>query len=208
MKRAAGFTLVELLLALSTMALMAVLGWRGLDSMARARAETDARAGEVQALQAGLAQWAADLDALAQVPQASALEWDGRVLRIVRRGAAGHAGGLRVVAWTGRQGQWLRWQSPALATRDEIAAAWQQAGVWALNPGDEERRHEVAVTPLDEWHLYYFRADSWTHPLSEGGRTLLVPDGVRLVLVLPPGQAVAGRVVRDWVSPMLAGGKS
>jgi len=208
MKLVAGFTLVELLLALSTMALMAVLGWRGLDGMARARAETDARSGEVHALQAGLAQWTADLDALAQVPQASALEWDGRVLRIVRHGMAGRAGGLRVVAWTSRQGGWLRWQSPPLSTRGEIAAAWQQAGLWASNPGDEERRHEVAVTPLEEWHIYYFRGDSWTHPLSDDGRTSLVPDGVRLVLVLPPGQAVAGRIVRDWVSPKLAGGKS
>jgi general secretion pathway protein J len=208
MKPAAGFTLVELLVALFAMALMAVLGWRGLDAMARARAETDARAGEVQALQAGLAQWAADLDALTQLPQSNALEWDGQALRMLRRGMAGQADGLRVVAWTGRQGHWLRWQSPPLATRGEIAAAWQQAGAWAQNPGEEERRHEVAVSPLQEWQLYYFRGDSWTHPLSDAGRTSLVPDGVRLVLILPPGQTIAGRVVRDWASPKLAGGKS
>jgi general secretion pathway protein J len=208
MKPAAGFTLLELLVALFAMALMAVLGWHGLDAMARARAGTGARAAQSQALQAGLAQWAVDLDALAQLPQAAALEWDGRVLRMVRRGVAGQPDGLRVVGWTGRQGHWLRWQSPPLATRGEIAAAWQQAGLWALNPGDEERRHEVTVAPLEEWHIYYSREGNWSHPLSGDERTSLVPDGVRLVLVLPPGQAVAGRIVRDWASPKLAGGKS
>jgi general secretion pathway protein J len=212
-KRMAGLTLVELLAALFTMALMAALGWRALDGMARARAQTDARAGQVLALQAGLGQWAADLDALAQLPQATTLEWDGRVLRMTRRAMAAGSDGLHVVGWTRRQGRWLRWQSPELATRGEIAAAWQQAGVWAQNPGDEERRLEVAVTPLDEWHLYYFRGDSWTHPLSSEGteaaeRTVIVPDGVRLVLELPQGQALAGRIVRDWVSPRHVGARS
>jgi len=208
MKRPAGFTVVELLVAIFTIALMAALGWRGLDGMARAQAETDSRTDQVFALQAGLAQWGADLDALAQLPQTTALEWDGRALRMTRRGLAGGSDGLHVVAWTQRQGHWLRWQSPQLGTRGEIAAAWQQAGQWARNPGDEERRLEVAVTPLQEWRIYYFRGDGWSHPLSSDGRTSLIPDAVRVVLVLPQGEALAGRIVRDWVSPRHTGGKS
>jgi len=35
-----------------------------------------------------------------------------------------------------------------------------------------------------------------------------VPDGVRVVLVLPEGGALSGRIVRDWVSPKVGGGKS
>ena len=50
MKRAAGFTLLELLLALSAMALMAVLGWRGLDAMARSQSALDRHADQVLAL--------------------------------------------------------------------------------------------------------------------------------------------------------------
>lgn len=210
MKRLAGFTLVELLLALSSMALMAAIGWRGLDGMARAQAQADARADQLVALQAGLAQWGADLDAIAQLPQATSLEWDGRALRMIRRRMAGTADGLHVVAWTQRQGQWLRWQSRPLGTRGDIAAAWQQAGQWARNPGDEERRHEVMVMPLQQWQLFYFRGGSWTHPLSSDGgteSTVIVPDGVRLELVVPQGEALAGRIVRDWVSPKLGGGK-
>ena len=63
MRRARGFTLVELLVALFVLALLAGLSWRGLDTMMRARQQTEARADEVLALQAGLAQWQADLDA-------------------------------------------------------------------------------------------------------------------------------------------------
>jgi general secretion pathway protein J len=226
MKRAAGFTLVELLVALSMMALMAGLSWGGLAGMARVQAETDARADQMLALQIGLAQWGTDLDALAQLPQTTALEWDGRVLRMTRRGTAGFMDSLYVVAWTERQGRWLRWQSPPLRTRGEMTAAWQQAGLWSQNPGDEQRRFEVAIAPLKAWQLFYFRGNAWTHPLSSDAaavglapapdtaagdgslRTAIVPDGVRLVLMLPQGPGLAGRIVRDWVSPKLGGGPS
>jgi len=232
MKRGAGFTLVELLVALFVMALMAVLSWRGLDGMTRAQAQTEARADEVLALQTGLAQWAADLDALVQLPQITALEWNGRVLRMTRRGTASVTDGIRVVGWTRREGRWLRWQSGPLVSRGEVEAAWQQADTWSQNPGDDERRHEVAVVPLEDWQVFYYRGDAWTNPLSSdapgvassnpfaaavaqatggvtgGGRAALVPDGVRLVLTLPPGGALAGRITRDWVNPRVGGGKS
>ncbi len=209
--------MVELLAALLTLALIAGLSWRGLAGMARAQAETDAHIGQLQGLQAGLAQWGVDLDALAQLPQTTALEWDGRVLRLTRRGRAGGTDGLYVVAWTGRQGHWLRWQSPLLLTRGAVAKAWQQAGLWAQAPDPALRRFEVAMAPLETWQLFYFRGDSWTHPLSSDAeapgkatavaeRTAVVPDGVRLVLQLPPGRPLAGPIVRDWVSPRLGGG--
>ncbi|MDB5881770.1 MAG: gspJ, partial [Ramlibacter sp.] len=88
-----GFTLVELLVALFAMALLAVMSWRGLDGMTRAQAQTEARADEVLTLQVGLSQWAADLDAVIQLPQTAALDWNGRVLRMTRRGTASAADG-------------------------------------------------------------------------------------------------------------------
>ena len=36
----------------------------------------------------------------------------------------------------------------------------------------------------------------------------LIPDGVRLQLDLPPGPGMAGRITRDWVSPLKGGGKT
>jgi general secretion pathway protein J len=228
-RRAHGFTLVELLVALFAMALLAVMSWRGLDGMTRAQAATAARADEVLTLQVGLAQWSADLDTIVQMPGASALDWNGRVLRLTRRDTASPMSGVLVAAWTLRDGQWLRWQSPPLTTRAQLDQAWLEADQWSQNPGDEERRLEVAVAPLQEWNIFYFRSDAWTNPQSSDAvsaplaqpgltpqaqaalaaqTTAVIPDGVRLVLVLPPGGALAGQIIRDWARPTLGGGKS
>lgn len=86
--QARGFTLVEVLVALVGLALMAGLSWRGLDSMMRTRDASQQRVDEVAVLQTALAQWRTDLDAATLLPGASdaqGVDWDGRVLRIVRR---------------------------------------------------------------------------------------------------------------------------
>ena len=165
-RRVHGFTLVELLVALFAMALLAVMSWRGLDGMTRAQAATAARADEVLTLQVGLAQWSADLDAMVQMPGAAALDWNGRVLRMTRRDSASPMSGVLVAAWTLRSGQWLRWQSPPLTTRGQLDMAWLKADQWSQTPGDEERRLEVAVTPLQEWKIFYFRSGSASQPRS------------------------------------------
>jgi general secretion pathway protein J len=216
-----GFTLIELLVAIALMALMAAMSWRGLDGMTRAQTQMHQHADEVLTLQAGLAQWGADLDALAQQPNTPNLDWDGRALRLLRASSASPQEGLRVVAWTRRQvagvGQWLRWQSPPLRTRGELQVAWQKAALWAQNPSDEDRKREVSIVPLTDWQIFYFRSNAWSNPLSSEGAPAdaksgpttapVVPDGVRLVLTLPPGQALSGVLTRDWMSPTLGGAK-
>ena len=220
-----GFTLIELLVAISVMSLLAVLSWRGLDGMARAQAQTSLRADQVLTLQAGLAQWKIDLDALAPTLQVNPLDWDGRVLRLTRRTAA-PGDGLMVVAWMRRtddSGQWLRWQSPVLRTSVGWTDAWRSAGVWAQSATPQDPAGEVSITPLEEWQIFYFRGNAWTNPMSsvgqqtsggaavpalQTGSTAVIPDGIRLVLVLPAGQAISGKLTVDWVSPILTGDKS
>lgn len=225
MRRARGFTLVELLVSLFALALLAILSWRGLDGMTRAQEITQTRADEVLALQTGLAQWNADLEAIVEYPPLNGLEWNGRVLRLTRRSSLSPADGVRVVGWARREGRWLRWESPPVTTRGDLDAAWQQADFWAQNPGDALRAREVAIAPLQEWQIFFFRNDSWTNPLSSAdaardeetpdspprpgskpGSTL--PEGVRLVLLLPPGHAISGRLQRDWVRPTVGGGRT
>jgi general secretion pathway protein J len=205
-----GFTLVELLVALMVMALLSLLSWRGLDAMARTQARTQARADDVRALQTGLGQWGADLDAMADVPDA--LEWSGQSLRILRYSSVSSASGLQVVAWSRREidgvPQWLRWQSDVLQTRPAIRDAWLQAGLWAQNPNQESRRREVAIVPLAQWQIFFYRGDAWTNPSSSSGATPKLPDGVRLVLTLPPGGAVPGVLTRDWIHPAAAPARS
>ena len=229
--RIGGFTLIELLVAITIMALMAVLSWRGLDGMARAQSQTSQRADEVLTLQAGLAQWKLDLDALAQTPFVSSLDWDGRVLRLTRR-TAPLGDGLVVVAWTRRSaagGQWLRWQSPVLRSVGAWNDAWSGAAQWAQNAGVENSAREVQVIELQDWQIFYFRNDAWTNPLSSDANQpgvaavapvgnpsvpkaatsqATVPEGIRLVLTLPAASAISGKLVLDWVRPTLSGDKT
>ena len=216
--------MIELLVAIGIMALMAGLSWRGIDGMARTQAQLQQRADQVLALQAGLSQWAADLDAMVQLPNTQALDWDGRALRITRRSTASSSDGLLVIAWARRSidgsGQWMRWQSAPLQSRGAQQAAWAQAAQWAQNPGDEDKKYEVRVVPLEQWKVFYFRADAWSNPLSSDGVPtppigdkpvgpgLALPDGVRLVLTLPAEGAIGGTLTRDWVRITLGGGKS
>ena len=204
------------------MALMAALAWRGLDGMSRAQSQMRQQSDEVLALQGGLGQWAADLDSLALQPGHSSLDWDGRALRLLRRDPTEPARGLRVVAWSRRgtasDGDWLRWQSPALRTQGELQMAWQAAALWAQNPSAEERRQEVRIAALAGWQIFFYRGGAWANPLSSDGTATpgpgasastpaipALPDGVRLVLELPSGRAISGTLTRDWVQTTLGG---
>ncbi len=227
---ARGFTLIELLVAIGIMALMAGLTWRGLDGMTRAQDQVQVRADGLLTLQAGLAQWTADLDAIQQISGFDGVDWDGRALRLTRRSSTEQGKSLSVVAWARRDidgtAYWIRWQSPTVNTRDQLQAAWARAAQWGQNPGDAEKRFEVALMPLQEWRVFYFRADTWTNPLSSdsavpplpanpafGSTTAptppqVLPDGIRIVLTLPTGQPLTGTLTKDWVRPTLGGGKS
>lgn len=220
MRRVHGFTLVELLVALMVMALLSLMSWRGLDAMGKAQAQTQARADDLQTLRNGLAQWGADLDAMATEltnPRAinslpSPLEWNGLAFRITRYSTVGGGAGLRVVAWTARTENgrkvWLRWQSPVVQTRSALQDAWTQAGLWAQSPTTASRASQVQIVPLVDWQIFYYRGDAWTNPGSSSEASAVNPDGVRLQLTLPEDQPLKGRLVRDWMRATASGSKS
>jgi general secretion pathway protein J len=81
----------------------------------------------------------------------------------------------------------------------------------------------VDIVPLDDWQIFFFRENAWTNPQSSDITTTVsvpltvaadsassgrMPDGIRLVLALPAGQAISGTITRDWVRPTLGGNKS
>ncbi|MGF6351447.1 PulJ/GspJ family protein [Variovorax sp. W2I14] len=228
-KTSRGFTLIELLVAISVMALLSLVSWRGLDSMSRATTQNQQRADAILTLQATLAQWGADLDAVTSIAQTRPIDWDGNVLRLTRRSSDPTAPAMLVVAWTLRPGaegpRWQRWQSQAFTTRGEWQQAWNLAASWAQGGGAQGGGYnDVVLMPAIGWQLYYFRDNNWTpagslptapttpvnpaNPANPAGPIVNMPDGVRLVISLPPGDGLSGTLTRDWVKPIVGGAKS
>ena len=229
-----GFTLVELLVAISVMALLALLSWRGIDGLARTQQSVSTRMDQVAMLQTGLAQWRVDLEAATDAGGLPPLDFDGRVLRLVRVDASLPGRPLRVVGWSRRAvpqahgglGSWVRWQSPPLRDRATLAEAWRRAQQWAQSPTSDDLTQEVAVVGLESWQLFYCRNNAWSNPLSSAGNEAssvaagggavgavgavpanAMPDGIRLVLRLSADQPVSGELTRDWMQAAPPGGR-
>ena len=226
-----GFTLIELLVALTVMAVVALLSWRGIDGIVRAQTSMRERMVELVSLQVGLTQWTADLDSIAETGLVSGVDFDGTVLRLTRRDTSSEGSPLRVVGWARRgvdgaqgNGNWARWQSMPIRTRSELQESWAQAQRWAQAPGVEPGQREVTLTRLDQWQLFYYRNNAWSNPMSAadsvsvnpagnplgrpGPAIAPLPDAIRLVLSLSAGQALSGVLTKDWIRPVLGGGKS
>lgn len=212
LKRGMGFTLIELLISISIMALMSLLSWRGMDGILQAKEQLAVRVDNVQTLHSSLTQISTDLDESAYQPGHPSIDWDGRALRILRRGVLKPGEGLYVVAWSIKNENgtrlWMRWKSTEVRTRLELNRAWSSAADWAQSKTDKTQTQ--AAAPLDAWEVYFLRKNAWTNPMSSAsnqetqevpiGNESPAPDGVRLVLQLPKGQGITGTLTRDWLS--------
>ena len=204
-----GFTLLELLVALTIMATMTLGAWWALDGMARAVHLSEANSRAVSDLQTGLDQWATDLDALQGDTAMRMLQWDGQSLRLTRRASAEEPASLIVVAWalhTAPEGSmWMRWQSPTVQTRTAWASAWQAAGAWAQSNNASDTNHNVHIAPVQHWQILLLDKGSWHVPTVGIDNSAPPPDGVRLLLDVAPGHPLGGRIQRDWARPTITG---
>lgn len=226
-----GLTLIELLVALALMAVLTTLSWRVLDGMTRTQQHTQTHTDNSQAWQVAIAQWQADLDALQETSLQPAVDFNGRVLRLIRRAPASATeadNGLHVVAWAlqpdaeaGNGLRWARWMSAPLRQRQALERAWQQAAQWADNPSSVPPNTEQWwLPPVAAWQLFYHRGGSWSNPQSSSdtaeeptstARTVAPPpDGIRLQLTLPDTDttSLSGTLTVDWVRPQTGGGKA
>ncbi len=162
-----GFTLVEVLVAMMIMAILAMMAWRGVDGIVRARDASQSRLERTLRLNTVMAQWEHDLDALQETPAVPALSFDGGTVRLTRR--AEH--GMQVVTWTLRPtpegvaggGSWWRWASPVVVTSSELQEIWMRTHQFQ---GTEIGQLRV-LDGVSQWQLYCYWG-SWANCQSTG----------------------------------------
>ncbi len=127
-----GFTLIELLVAISVLAIVAVLGWRGLDSIIRARVALNAELEETRGLQLAFAQMQSDCgNIVAQTTLGAGRQFldvqQGRLTLVRTVFAENQPTRVQVVSYRLDNGALTRRES--LATRDlkELDTAWKAA---------------------------------------------------------------------------------
>lgn len=210
--RTAGFTLVEVLVAMMVMAIMAGMAWQGVDGIVRARDASQARLEQTLRLNTVIAQWQQDLSSIqdtATVPVA--LSCDGASVRLTRRTPTG----LQVVAWTLRPGNgasgatWQRWAGPPVTTTGALQDSWMRS----LQLLGDEPGVVRTLTGVSQWQVYFYQGNAWSNCQSTGNLAVspaagtaggvvarqAPPKGVRIVLSFAEGSGTSGELTRDTV---------
>ena len=214
--RSAGFTLVEVLVALLVMALMAAMAWQGVDGIVRSRDASQRRLEATLRMNTVIAQWEQDLGALQETASVPALSFDGATVRLTRR----TPDGIQLVAWAlrndGAGGTWQRWASPAHTTRAELQDTWLRSQQFQGKEPGQLR----ALEGISQWQVYFYRGNSWSNAQSSAGISdapaaapapppgasgvaagvsagPALPSGVRLVIEFAQGSGTSGSLIRD-----------
>src|SRR6188768_2067622 len=157
----AGFTLVEVLVALVLMAVLSGMAWQGLDGISRARTVSQARIEQTLRLNTVLAQWEQDLQSIYDTNLVPALTFDGATLRLVRR----QPEGLQVVAWSLREQRWLRWTGAIVTQPAALQESWLASQQLLGNEGAQLRMEDG----LASWQVYFYRGNAWSNAQSSAG---------------------------------------
>ncbi|MEO8151724.1 MAG: prepilin-type N-terminal cleavage/methylation domain-containing protein [Rhizobacter sp.] len=203
-----GFTLIEVLVAMTIMAILAVMAWQGVDGIVRTRTASQARLEQLLRVNTVLAQLEQDLEASQDsgvLPQPLP-SFDGLSLRLTRR----TPDGLQLVVWSLRGGNWLRWAGPAVITTKALQENWISSQQFIGNEAGQLR----TLAGVTEWQAYCFRGNAWSNcqsstgttagsapsPFSPASAPVPVTDplkAMRVVLTFGEGSGFNGSVTRE-----------
>ena len=153
--RQLGLTLVELLVAISILGLVAVMGWRGLDSIVRSRTALNLELEQTRGMQLAFAQMQSDTahlapnSLIANRPALHALANHLTLLRTVFADAQPTR--VQVVSYRVTNGQLTRRESPATRDLAELDKLW----IAALNDTDNSPavglKNDISAMTLRVW---------------------------------------------------------
>lgn len=142
-----GFTLVEMLIAISVLAVVAILGWRGLDSIVRARVALTSALDQTRSMQLTFAQLQSDC---ANVVNSSVIPGrmpviasNGRLILIRNVFEDNQPSRLQVVLYRLQEGVLTRRESAGTRELPQLDSFWQ-----AANSGVTETQSVVLLTDL------------------------------------------------------------
>jgi general secretion pathway protein J len=214
-RRAAGFTLVEVMVALLIMAILAGLAFRGMEALVHAKDAALSSTDRTLKLNTGMSQFEYDVS---QVVDTKVLHppimFDGATLRLARR----TPDGVQLVLWTLQDRRWQRWASGSFTHMSELSDAWMRSQQWdSISAG--------AITVLenvDGFQYYVCNPNStatsgcsWNNGQSTQGTTTVVngsgsndasttqsvlvqPTGIRITLKVGDGEITRERELPRW----------
>ncbi|MBC7643735.1 MAG: prepilin-type N-terminal cleavage/methylation domain-containing protein [Thermoleophilia bacterium] len=201
--RTDGFTLVELLVAITILAAVAVMGWRGLDVLIRARDSLTTQLEDARRIQITFAQLEADCADLvnpAMLPGRAPIVITPDSLLLVRFvRAEGEPSKLKVVAYHLVGGVLVRRESVATRDLDAVDAAWIAASSQDPYVHDVQLQRNVTSMQIRIWQgagrgwrtpgIDVVSADS-ANPASASG----FPSGLEISLRLARSQGAMTKV--------------
>lgn len=153
--RAGGFTLVELLVAITILSAVAVLGWRGLDVLLRARDNLTSQLEQARRIQLTFAQLEADCANIvdpALLPGRAPIVINDDTLVLVRSvHSEAEPTKLKLVAYHVTDGTLVRRESVVTRDLNALDAAWMATASSAAQALDVPLQREVSSMRIRTW---------------------------------------------------------